>query len=148
MFIKHMFRAKREWQMRRKILQPVFISLALLAAITVSGCKKSSDSNPARANSNSPTAATPAKSQSDFERDLSYVRTGQFTYVFIFSRKDGAAFIKEDIDYLKANSPQETNQWIRTDDGRRVIAGTNFEFKPEHFDALNKRFNIEDYSGK
>ena len=68
--------------------------------------------------------------------------------LFIFSRKEGGAFTRDDIAYLKANSPAETNQWISTDEGRRVIAGTNFEFKPEHFDALKQRFNIEDYSGK
>lgn len=132
--------------MRRKILQPTVLSLALLFAFA-SGCQKASDSKPQPA-SGTTAAATPAKPQTDFDRDLDYVRKGQFTYVFIFSRKDGAAFTPDDINYLKANSPTETNQWIRTDDGRRVIAGTNFEFKPEHFDALNKRFNVEDYSKK
>ena len=132
--------------MRRKFLQPAGLILALLFAFTC-GCQKASDSKSSPAGGTT-APATPAKPQTDFERDLDYVRKGQFTYVFIFSRKDGAAFTPDDINYLKANSPQETNQWIRTDNGRRVIAGTNFEFKQEHFDALNKRFNVEDYSGK
>jgi hypothetical protein len=68
--------------------------------------------------------------------------------MFVFSKKDGGVFTSDDITFLKANSPPETNQWVKTDEGRRVIAGTNFEFKQEHFDALNTRFNVEDWSGK
>jgi hypothetical protein len=94
-----------------------------------------------------PAVASSPKAQTPFERDLDYVRQGSFTYVFVFARKDGGVFTAEDIAYLKASSPPETNQWVSADDGKRVIAGTNFEFKQEHFDALNKRFNIENLSG-
>ena len=118
------------------------MSLALIVGLS-SACGKKSEP-PA----NTSSASTPKQPQTPFERDLDYVRKGQFTYVFVFSRKDSGAFDKDDIAYLKANSPAETNQWISTDAGRRVIAGTNFEFKPEHFDALKQRFNIEDYTGK
>ena len=134
--------------MRRQLLQPVAYGLALLTLVIglASACGKRSETkndSPER-----PRAAASTQPQTPFERDLDYVRKGQFTYVFIFSRKEGGAFTRDDIAYLKANSPAETNQWISTDEGRRVIAGTNFEFKPEHFDALKQRFNIEDYSGK
>jgi hypothetical protein len=44
--------------------------------------------------------------------------------------------------------PIETTMRILTDEDRRLIVGTNFDFKPEHFDALNKRFRIEDYTGR
>lgn len=123
------------------------MSLALIAGLSSACGKKSGSQGQSPANTSS-ASSTPKQPQTPFERDLDYVRKGQFTYVFVFSRKDGGAFDKDDIAYLKANSPTETNQWISTDEGRRVIAGTNFEFKPEHFDALKQRFNIEDYSGK
>jgi hypothetical protein len=133
--------------MSGKILQPVAAGLALLALVALfsSACgkKNESQSQPAKTSS-----ASPKQPQTPFERDLDYVRKGQFAYVFVFTRREGGAFTKDDIAYLKANSPPETNQWISTDEGRRVIAGTNFEFKPEHFDALKQRFNIEDYSGR
>jgi hypothetical protein len=132
--------------MRRKILCPAVMSLALIVGFSSACGKKSASKSEPPANTSS--ASTPKQPQTPFERDLDYVRKGQFTYVYIFSRKDGGAFDKDDIAYLKANSPTETNQWISTDAGRRVIAGTNFEFKPEHFDALKQRFNIEDYTGK
>lgn len=130
--------------MKRSISLPIAMSFALIAIATsfLSGCRKSSDSK------SQPTVATSPKAQTPFERDLDYVRQGQFTYVFVFSRKDGGVFTKDDITYLKANSPQETYQWISTEGGRRVIAGTFVEFKQEHFDALNKRFKIEDFTGK
>jgi hypothetical protein len=134
--------------MKRKTLRSVSIVLALLAiALPLSnGCGKgdSQSSQPGAASSSSPKKTT----QTPFERDLDFVRTSRFKYVFVFSRTDGGTFDKESIDYLKANSPQETNQWVITDDKRYAIAGTHFEFKQEHFDALGKRFKIEDYSGK
>lgn len=117
------------------------VVLALIAVL-VASCRKPSEPGSPPANASAPKAQTP------FERDLDYVRTGQFIHMFVFSKKDGGNFTSDDITYLKANSPQETNQWVKTDGGQRVIAGTNFEFKQENFDALNKRFNIEDLSGK
>jgi hypothetical protein len=132
--------------MRTEILCPAVMSLALVAGFS-SACGKKSDSK-SQSPANTSSASTPRQPQTPFERDLDYVRKGQFAYIYVFSRKDGGAFDKDDIAYLKTNSPAETNQWVSTDEGRRVIAGTNFEFKPEHFDALKQRFNIEDYSGK
>lgn len=130
--------------MNRNIFQSIAIGFTVLALTTVfyAGCRKGSDSV------SQPTVASSPKAQTPFERDLDYVRTGQFIHIFVFSRKEGGVFTSDDIAYLKANSPQETNQWVFADDRRRAIAGTNFEFKQEHFDALYMRFIIEDMSGK
>lgn len=83
-----------------------------------------------------------------FEQDLDYVRKGQFAHVYVISRSDGAPLTREDIAYLKANSHPETNMWVITDEGRRAIAGTNFDWTPENFAALGKRFVVEDYTGR
>ena len=111
--------------MKSRILQPLAMSFTVLALSTVflAGCRKGSDSG------SQPTVASSPKTQTPFERDLDYVRTGQFTHIFVFSRNDGGVFTSDDIAYLKANSPQETNQWVFADDRRRAIAGTNFEFQ-------------------
>lgn len=120
----------------------------VLAAALFYGCGRSStqstdETKAARPGTQKPSPKTP------FEQDVQYVRDGQFTYILVFSRKDGGVFDKGDVDYLKANSPKETNQWVKTEEGHRVIAGTNFEFTTENLDALRKRFNVEDYgSGK
>lgn len=68
--------------------------------------------------------------------------------MYVFARKDGAVMNKEDIAYLKDNSPPQTNMWVATEENHRVIAGTNFDFPQENFDALGKRFVVEDYTGK
>jgi hypothetical protein len=132
----------RAGRTRAGIVGLLLLSIALLAAC---GRKASEPTSSTPAASPS---AKPASQQTAFERDLDYVRTGQFAYVLVFSRKDGAEFSNDDIVYLKANSPPETNQWVKTDEGKRVIAGTNFEFKQEQLDALGKRFGIENLSGK
>jgi hypothetical protein len=85
--------------------------------------------------------------QNDLERKLDYVRTGRFRYTLVFSRRDGGTFDKEAIDFLKTNSPRDVNQWVATDDKKYAIAGTNFAFTPENLIALQKRFNIEDFTG-
>lgn len=87
--------------------------------------------------------STPA---TQFERDLKYVRDGHFTYVWIFSRKDGKEFTKEDSDALHTNAPKVVD-WVKTDQNR-VIAGSNFPIDPANLANLQKRFKIEDYSGK
>ncbi|HEY0004675.1 MAG TPA: hypothetical protein VGB17_07660 [Pyrinomonadaceae bacterium] len=128
----------------------VCLTLILVAGLCC-GCGKSNQANSRGANAPAPGAGTARQNstpQTPFEKDLQYVRNGQFNYIFVFARKDQRAFEKDDIAYLKANSPQETNQWVRTDEGRRIIAGTNFEFTPENLEALRQRFNVEDYSGR
>jgi hypothetical protein len=88
--------------------------------------------------------ATPA---SEFERDMKFIRDGHFTYVWIFSRKDGKDLTKEDSDALRTNAPKVVD-WVTTDGHKKVIGGSNFPLEPANLAALQKRFTIEDYSGK
>jgi hypothetical protein len=138
--------------MRRSVISGPIKALlpVMLAALFFYGCARKPPATAETETDSAQSASTPRPSpKTPFEQDVQYVRDGQFTYIMVFSRKDGGVFDKDDVDYLKANSPGQTNQWVRTDDGRRVIAGTNFEFTPENLDALRKRFNVEDYgSGK
>jgi hypothetical protein len=138
--------------MRRGIIPgPIkALLLIMLAALFFYGCTRQPPAPEETATNSAQNASTPTPSpRTPFEQDVQYVRDGQFTYIMVFSRKDGGIFDKDDVAYLKANSPGQTNQWVKTDEGRRVIAGTNFEFTPENLDALRQRFNVEDYgSGK
>ena len=88
--------------------------------------------------------ATPA---TQFERDLKYIRDGHFTYVWIFSRKDGKALTPEDSQVLRKNASKVVD-WVTTDEKKKVIAGSNFPIEAPQLATLQKRFNIEDYSGK
>lgn len=82
-----------------------------------------------------------------FEKDLQYIRNGQYTYIWVFSRKDGKPLDREDGAFLRTNAPQVVD-WVTTDQDRKVIAGTNFNLEEGNLEALRKRFVTEDYSGR
>ena len=123
------------------------ITLLLVAAISLTSCSRGST------NSASPSGPTDAQSspapspKTGFEADLEYVRRGQYTYVWVFSRKDGKPLDKDDGAFLRTNAPQVVD-WVTTEEGRKVIAGTNFNLEQTNLGSLKKRFNVEDYSGK
>ncbi len=122
----------------------------LTIAVAAMGSDACSRSQPAQNHASSPppgqsqSASTPQ--QSEFERDLDFIRKGRFKHVYVFARKDRGALNKEDADVLRANV--KIVDLVTTDQGRRAIAGTNFDLTPENMSALLKRFNVEDYSGK
>jgi hypothetical protein len=134
--------------MPHKIITPSLIAgVTLLATISFTSCSRSSTNS---ASPIEPSAAQPAPAPSPktgFEADLDYVRKGQFTYVWIFSRKDGKPLDKNDAAYLRTNAPQVID-WVTTDQGKRVIAGTNFNLAKGNLELLKKRFNVEDYTGR
>lgn len=124
-----------------------FIALTLVVTsmtTAFTACRRGASSNDETPdNSTYRPESTPA---TQFERDLKYVRDGHFTYVWIFSRKDGKQLTKEDSEALHVNAPKVVD-WVKTDQNR-VIAGSNFPLEAPQLAALQKRFNIEDYSGK
>jgi len=134
--------------MPRKRLIPNLIVLALVVAgVTLTSCG-SGNKNVAPASVPTDTPSTPAPSpKTGFEADLDYVRRGQYTYVWVFSRKDGKPLDKNDAAFLRTNAPQVVD-WVTTDEGKRVIAGTNFDLTRGPLQLLKKRFNADDYTGK
>jgi len=129
------------------VIGPVRPIVLLGALLLLGACSSNSQST-------SNTAPTPASSPTPqaspltgFEKDLQYIRNGGFTYVWIFSRKDGKPLDKDDSTFLRTNAPQVVD-WVTTDDGRKVIAGTNFNLEEGNLAALKKRYVTEDYSGR
>ncbi|MCM3902228.1 MAG: hypothetical protein ND866_11020 [Pyrinomonadaceae bacterium] len=125
----------------------LFVLIALGACLS-QGCSQSGTN---RSAGDSPTmqpstSASPVP-RTAFERDLQFIRNGQFTYVWVFSRQDGKPIDKDDAAYLRANAPQVVD-WVTTDDGKRVIGGTNFDLEQGNMPQLRKRFVVEDYTGK
>jgi hypothetical protein len=85
---------------------------------------------------------------SDFEENLKSLQTSDFEYIFTFKRKDGGKFDREDKDFLKENTPQQTNRWLLTKDETTVLAGSNYIFSLEVLKKLGGRFLVEDFSAK
>jgi hypothetical protein len=133
--------------MTRKIPTPGLIGLAFLfAALALVSCRPSNTNSPT-SHSEPATQASPSPTKTGFEADLDYVRRGQYTYVLVFSRKDGKPLDKNDGAYLRTNAPQVVD-WVTTDEGKKVIAGTNFNMEQGNLNLLKKRFVVEDYSSK
>jgi hypothetical protein len=129
---------------------PIIVLLVGLLLSACSGGSKSTSTNAPPPSAPSPVAAVPSPSpspQTEFEKDLQFIRNGGYTYVYIFSRKDGKPLEPTDSTFLRTNAPQIVD-WAKTDGGKKVIAGTNFNLEEGNLAALKKRYNVEDYSGK
>ena len=82
-----------------------------------------------------------------FAKDLQFIKNGQYTYIYVFSRKDGKNLEPADSDFLRKNAPQMVD-WVGTDEGKRVIGGTNFNLAEGSLELLKKKYVVEDYTGK
>lgn len=123
----------------------IIIAVALLFARCGGSAPKSTNSSSTP--SETSTAAPSPSPQTEFEKDLQFIRNGGYTYIYIISRKDGKPLEPTDSDFLRKNAPQIVD-WARTDGGKKVIAGTNFNLEEGNLGALKKRYIVEDYSGK
>ena len=123
--------------------------LLLFLFFTLSSCGgtppavKNNPSTPERA----PSPTTQSSPLTGFEKDLQYIRNGGYTYVWVFSRKDGKPLDKDDGAFLRTNAPQVVD-WVTTEQGKKVIAGTNFDLQQGNLELLKKRFVTENFSGR
>ena len=123
-------------------------TLLLILVLLLGGCGDSTPTNSAnRSAAATPTGPPPSPPRPGFETDLQYIRNGQYTYVWIFSRKDGKPLQPDDSTFLRTNAPQVVD-WVITDGGKKVIAGTNFNLEEGNLEALKKRYVAEDSSNK
>ena len=123
----------------------LFMMVILVASISLNSCSNGNTNSGGSAGAQSSPAPSP---KSGLEADLAYVRKGQFTYVWVFSRKDGKPLDPDDGAFLKTNAPQVVD-WVTSDPGKKyIVAGTNFDLAKGNLDLLKKRFNAEDYSGR
>jgi len=131
--------------MNRLITRLTLLTLLLtLSFPALTGCRRASTDDETPDNSTYRPEATPA---TQFERDLKYIREAHFAYIWVFSRKDGKEFTPEDSEVLRTNAPKVVD-WVVTDEKKKVIGGSNFPLEGPQLAALQKRFNIEDYSAK
>jgi len=122
---------------------PIVVAASLLVAFSACRHTTSSEDETPDTSTYRP-EQTPA---TEFEQKLKVVRDAHFKYVWVFSRLDGKQFTPEDSQVLHANAPKVVD-WVGMDDKKKFIAGSNFEIDPPQMGGLQKRFKIEDYSGK
>lgn len=124
----------------------LLLLVAMIVGLTQQSCGPGTPNQPpVNSSSTQPTQAPVPRTA--FERDLQFIRSGQFNHIWVFSRPDGKPLDKSDAAYLRANAPQVVD-WVTTDEGKRVIAGTNFDLEQGNLPLLRKRFVVDDYTGK
>jgi hypothetical protein len=124
-----------------RTLSTSLLLLLLSSVFVLAACNRGNLSS-----SESPPPLAPSP-KIGFEADLEWVQKGQYTYVWVFSRKDGKPIDKDDAAYLREKAPQVVD-WVTTDEGKKVIAGTNFNLAEGNLGLLQQRFNAEDYSAR
>ena len=133
--------------MPRKILKAnLMILVMLVGGISLTSCSSGNQAPAGNESASAPSSPAPSP-KTGFEADLEYVRKGQYTYIWVFSRKDGQPLDKDDAAYLRKNAPQVVD-WVTSDQGRKVIAGTNFDLARGNLELLKKRFVVDDSTGK
>lgn len=91
-------------------------------------------------------AATDRPQKTGFDVDLESMRTADYTYIYVFRRKDGAELNNEDKKFINSQKPLEVNRVRLSDNGRAVIFGSNFRLPPEVLKSLTDIYAFEDYS--
>lgn len=117
----------------------------VIASMVLCACRAPESSQPVEPSS--PPSLPSASPKSAFERDLQFIRNGQFTYVWVFSRPDRKPLDRDDANFLRQNAPQVID-WVITDEDKRAIGGTNFDLEQAGLPAIRKRFVVENYTGK
>jgi hypothetical protein len=121
--------------------------IGLIFVLLLGACGGGGPATPNTSSSPQAPAGPSPSPLTDFEEALRFVRNGQYTYIYVISRKDGKPFTPEDSDFLKTNAPQFVDK-AATKDKTKVVAGTNFNLEEGNLELLKKRFVVEDYSAK
>ena len=134
----------------RTIIKNKFAVILILGTsfLIACGSREPPTNTPPAATPEAPAQSTPVSSPlTGFAKDLQYVKNGRYAHIWVFSRKDGKPLDKDDSAFLRTNAPQVVD-WVITDEGKKVIGGTNFNLEEGNLGVLKKRFKAEDYTGK
>jgi len=132
-------------EMRKRAQPALIIVFGAAIGLSCTACNRGAppDNEPVDTSTYRP-LPTPAN---EFDQKLQLMRDAHFQHVWVFRRLDGKEFTSEDSEQLHANAPRVVD-WIGLEDRKTFIAGSNFPVPPANLTALQKRYKIEDYSGK
>jgi hypothetical protein len=125
----------------------LILLLIIFLAFTFTNCSRTQTNSESNGQTAAASPRPSAAPLSDFERSLKFVRDGQFTYIYVISRKDGKPLDSQDSDFLRKNAPQVVD-WVTTEDKTKVIGGSNFNLEEGNLGVIKKRLVVEDYSGR
>jgi hypothetical protein len=132
----------------KKIKLAAFLLLLIFAAC--GGGKLEPEAKPGAASKgngiSNGQAASNVDPAADYDRKLTFVKRGNFKYIFAFQRKDGAKLESADKEFLKSTAPYETNQWVLTDDGASAFAGSNYFYTAGVLKKLGEKLKVTDHS--
>lgn len=123
-----------------------FLVIAVIA-LMFSGCDRSTSETAVSNPTPLPSALPTSTPLNDFDDALRFVKNGQFTYIWVFTRKDGKPFDSTDTVILRTRARQIVD-FPMTKDKKRGVAGSNFPFEDADLVELKKRYVIEDYSAR
>lgn len=121
--------------------------LLIVLTFLLSGCSGSTSETSVSNPTPLPSALPTSTPLNDFDEALRFVKNGQFTYIWVFTRKDGKPFDPADSVILKTRARQIVD-FTMTKDRKRGVAGSNFPFEDADLVELQKRYLIEDYSAR
>ncbi len=135
--------------MMRKIPRNRFAATLVVVTTLLNAC----GSREPPTNAPAPTPETTAQSTpvssplTGFAKDLQYVKNGRFSHIWVFSRKDGKPLDKDDSAFLRTNAPQVVD-WVITDEGKKVIGGTNFNLEEGNLGQLEETLQCRGLHGE
>jgi hypothetical protein len=127
-----------------KVILQLYCVLLIATSLSLTACRRQSSEveGPPDTSTYRP-LATPA---TEFEQKLKDVRDARLLYVWVFRRLDGKEFTSEDSQTLRTVQPKA--DWIGLDDKKTFIGTSNFPFDQQTLAMLQKRYKIENLSGK
>jgi hypothetical protein len=128
-----------------RVTLEICVMVIIAVSLSLTACRRTSsdEDGPPDTSTYRPLPTPPT----EFEQRLKEVRDAHFKFVWVFRRLDGKEFTSEDSEILRTNAPKVVD-WIGLDDKKTYIAGSNFPIAPQNLAVLQKRYKIEDYSGK
>ena len=99
-----------------------------------------------RQTSNDASSANSTPTERTFEHDLNAMRNADFSFIYVFRRRDGAALTADDKAFVSDTTPWEMNRKTLSDGGKAVIIGSNFKMGEDLLKTFKSRFAFEDYS--
>ena len=130
--------------MRKNLQLGALLILVVTLSVISTSCRGGSTDDETPDTSTYRPLPTPA---TEFEQKLKIVKDGHFQHVWVFTRLDGKEFTSDDSQLLRTNAPRVVD-WVGLDDKKTYIAGSNFPIELVNLAVLQKRYKIDDYSGK